>query len=98
MVLVAMVADGAQVVVDALGALPANAEDRLLAAGVAHGALVFDASGSTVQNAQIVGSGAAVVGGSAVVPNYDNLLGGLEVPDSADVSFPAILLGLKSNH
>lgn len=42
MVLVSMVTGGAEVVVRALGALPADADDGLLPAGVAHGAVVLD--------------------------------------------------------
>jgi len=73
--LISMVTDGAQIVVDALGALPTDAEDRLLAASVAHGALVFHASGSTVQDAEIVGSSAAIVGSGAIVPDDHHFLG-----------------------
>lgn len=40
-VLVAVVTHGAEVVVAALGTLPADAEDGLLAAGVTHRALVL---------------------------------------------------------
>lgn len=43
LVLVSVVAHGAEVVVGTLGTLPADAEDGLLPAGVAHGALVLDA-------------------------------------------------------
>lgn len=37
-----MVARRAEVIVGALGALPADPDDGLLTAGVAHGAVVFD--------------------------------------------------------
>lgn len=39
--LVSMVTGGAQVIVGALCTLPADADDRLLAAGVTHGAIVL---------------------------------------------------------
>ena len=39
--LVAVITDRAEVVVGALGALPANAKDRLLVTGVAHRAVVL---------------------------------------------------------
>ena len=49
-VLVAVVAEGAQVVVVALGALPPDAEDGLLPARVAHGPVMLDARGGGIQD------------------------------------------------
>lgn len=53
LVLISVVADGAQVVVSAFGAFPADAEDGLLAAGVTHGSLVLDSRGGAVEYSQI---------------------------------------------
>lgn len=48
LVLVSVVAHGAEVVIAAFGAFPADSEDGLLATSVAHGAFVFDTSWGTV--------------------------------------------------
>jgi len=46
---------------------------------------------SAVQHPEIVGSGAAVVGGGAVVPDDHHLLGRLEVSDGANVTLASVL-------
>lgn len=45
-----------------------------------------------VQDAQVVGPGAAVVGGRAVVPHHHDLLRALEAPHSAHMALAAVLL------
>lgn len=89
--LITVIANRAQIVVITLGTLPAYAEDRRLAAGVAHGALVLDTGRGTVQDSEIVCARASIVGGGAVVPDHDHLLLGLEIAHRPDVAFTAIL-------
>lgn len=45
-----------------------------------------------VQNAQVVGPGAAVVGGGAVIPDHHHLLGALEASDGAHMPLSPVLL------
>lgn len=48
--------------------------------------------GRAVEDAEVVGPGAAVVGGGAVVPHHDHLLGALEAAYGAHMALAAILL------
>lgn len=48
--------------------------------------------GRAVEDAEVVGPGAAVVGGGAVVPHHDHLLGALEAAHGAHMALAAILL------
>uniref|UniRef100_A0A6B0UQ71 Uncharacterized protein n=1 Tax=Ixodes ricinus TaxID=34613 RepID=A0A6B0UQ71_IXORI len=91
LVLVSVVAHGAEVVVGTLGALPADAEDGLLPAGVAHGALVLDACRSAVDDTQVVGARTPIIGSSTVVPDDHDFLGRFEVPYRAEVPVAAVL-------
>ena len=49
--------------------------------------------GRAVDDPQVVGAGAAVVGGRAVIPDHHHLLGGLKVPHRAHVALAAVLPG-----
>jgi len=49
-----------------------------------------------VQHPEVVGSRASVVGGGAVVPDDDHLLGRLEVADGAHVSLASVLPAEKT--
>lgn len=89
--LIAVIAHGAQIVVAALGTLPAYAEYRLLTTCIAHRSLVPDAGRCTVEHAEVVGAGASVVGGSAVVPDDDHLFARLEGAYGSYMTFSAIL-------
>lgn len=91
MMFVSMVTNRAQIVVNALGTLPAYAKDRLLATSVAHGALMLHSSRGAVQYTQIIGAGTAIIGGSSIVPDDNNLLSGFKVAHSAHVTFATIL-------
>lgn len=91
MMFVSMVTNRAQIVVNALGTLPAYAKDRLLATSVAHGALMLHSSRGAVQYTQIIGTGTAIIGGSSIVPDDNNLLSGFKVAHSAHVTFATIL-------
>lgn len=53
---------------------------------------MLDAGGRAVQDAQVVGPGAAIVGGGAVVPHHHHLLRALEAPDGAHMALAAVLL------
>lgn len=90
-VLVSVVADGAEIVIGTLCALPSHAEDRLLATSVAHGALVFDASRSRVQDPQVERPSTAIVGRRAIVPDDNHLLEGLKVANGSHVALAAVL-------
>ncbi len=88
-----MVADAAEVVVRAFSTLPTHPEYGLLSACVAHSAVMFHACGRRVPYAQVKCTGAAVVGGGAVVPNDYHFLGGLEVAHCPHVTLAAVLRG-----
>ena len=91
MVFVSVVADAAEVVVSALRTLPADTEDRLLPACVTHRTVVFDARGSGIQDPEIVGTGAAVVGRRPVVPDDHHFLRRLKIADGAYVTLATVL-------
>lgn len=93
MMLVAVIANRAQVIVRTLAALPSNTEDWLLATGITHCAFVLDAGRCTVQHAQVIRTGAAIVGRRAIVPNDDHLFGRFKIAHSAHMPFTAVLLG-----
>lgn len=91
MVLVSVIADGAQIVVSTFGAFPTYAEYGLLSARVAHCAFVLYSGRSAVQYAQIELARAAVIRSRSVVPDYNYLIRGLEVPYSTNVTLASIL-------
>ena len=64
----------------------------LLSAGVTHGPVVLDPRGGGVEDAEVEGPAAPVVGGRPVVPDDDHLLRALEVPDGAHVTLAPVLL------
>lgn len=87
-----MITNSAQIIICTFCTFPSNANDWLLPAGITHGSIMLDARGRAVQDAQVVGPGAAVVGGGAVVPHHYHLLGALEAPDRAHMALAAVLL------
>ena len=52
---------------------------------------MFDSSRGRVDDPEVVGTGASVVGRGPVVPDDHHLLRRLEVPNGADVTFAAVL-------
>lgn len=91
MVLVAVITDGAEVIVGALGTLPPYAENGLLPASVTHCPVVPGSGRGRIPYPKIVGSGAPVVGCSAIVPNNDDFFRRLEIAHGADVALAPIL-------
>lgn len=89
---ISMITNCAQIIICTLCTLPSYANDWLLTAGITHSSIMLDARGRAVQDAQVVGPGAAVVGGGAVVPHHHHLLRALEAPDSAHMALAAVLL------
>lgn len=87
-----MITNSAQIIIGALCTFPSNANDWLLAAGITHSSIMLDAGGRAVQDAQVVGPGAAVIGGRAVVPHHHHLLRALEATHGADMALAAVLL------
>lgn len=87
-----MIANCAQVIIRTFRTFPSNTNDWLLTAGITHGSIMLDAGGRAVQDAQVVGPGAAVVGRGSVVPHYHHLLGALEAPDRAHMALATVLL------
>ena len=58
---------------------------------------MFDSSRGRVDDPEVVGTGASVVGRGPVVPDDHHLLRRLEVPNGADVTFAAVLKFFKSS-
>ena len=52
---------------------------------------MFDPRWGRVDDSEVVGTGAPVVGRGPVVPDDHHLLRRLEVPDGANVTFAAVL-------
>ena len=59
---------------------------------------MFDSSRGRVDDPEVVGTGASVVGRGPVVPDDHHLLRRLEVPNGADVTLAAVLKIFKSSY
>ena len=90
-VFIGMIAHRTQVIVWAFCTFPANPIDRLLPTSVAHGTVMFHASGSAVEYSQVISACTTVVCCSAIVPHNHNFLRRLKVSDRSNVSFTTVL-------
>lgn len=88
---IAVVTNGAKIVIPAFRALPANTEDGLLPASIAHCALVLDTCWGTVEDTQIKLSRTPIVCGCPVIPNNNDFIGGFEVTHRANMTLSTIL-------